>query len=96
MIMPQISRSPRFVFEAMGKQVKPVFQQQPDQKSDAGELEKSSTVLAENPDAVKDVTSGGKKEKGPGFLLGQVKIKGQATGILLKSLPNENLSSMMR
>ena len=52
------------------------------QKSDAGELEKIvDNVLAENPQAVEDVTSGGKKEKkARGFLLGQVmqKTKGQA------------------
>lgn len=52
------------------------------QKSDAGELEAIvDKVLAENPNAVDDVTSGGKKsEKARGFLLGQVmqKTKGQA------------------
>ena len=52
------------------------------QKSDAGELEKIvDNVLAENPQAVEDVTGGGKKEKkARGFLLGQVmrKTKGQA------------------
>jgi len=52
------------------------------QKSDAGELGKIvDKVLAENPQAVEDVTSGGKKEKkARGFLLGQVmqKSKGQA------------------
>jgi aspartyl-tRNA(Asn)/glutamyl-tRNA(Gln) amidotransferase subunit B len=52
------------------------------QKSDAGELEKIvDQILAENPHAVEDVTSGGKKEKkARGFLLGQVmqKTKGQA------------------
>jgi aspartyl-tRNA(Asn)/glutamyl-tRNA(Gln) amidotransferase subunit B len=52
------------------------------QKSDAGELEKIvDQVLAENAQAVEDVTSGGKKEKkARGFLLGQVmqKTKGQA------------------
>jgi aspartyl-tRNA(Asn)/glutamyl-tRNA(Gln) amidotransferase subunit B len=52
------------------------------QKSDAGELEKIvDEVLAENAQAVEDVTSGGKKEKkARGFLLGQVmqKTKGQA------------------
>jgi aspartyl-tRNA(Asn)/glutamyl-tRNA(Gln) amidotransferase subunit B len=52
------------------------------QKSDAGELEKIvDQILAENPQAVEDVTSGGKKEKkARGFLLGQVmqKTKGQA------------------
>lgn len=52
------------------------------QKSDAGELEKIvEQVLAENAQAVADVTSGGKKSnKARGFLLGQVmqKTKGQA------------------
>ncbi len=52
------------------------------QKSDAGELEQIvDQVLAENPTAVKDVTSGGKKsKKARGFLLGQViqKTRGQA------------------
>jgi len=52
------------------------------QKSDAGELEHIiDKVLAENPKAVEDVTSGGKKSKrATGFLLGQVmqKSKGQA------------------
>jgi len=52
------------------------------QKSDAGELEAIvDQVLAENPKAVEDVTSGGKKsKKARGFLLGQVmqKTKGQA------------------
>jgi aspartyl-tRNA(Asn)/glutamyl-tRNA(Gln) amidotransferase subunit B len=52
------------------------------QKSDAGELEAIvDQVLAENPQAVNDVTSGGKKsKKAQGFLLGQVmqKTKGRA------------------
>ncbi len=52
------------------------------QKSDAGELEAVvEQVLADNPNAVEDVTSGGKKSKrARGFLLGQVmqKTKGQA------------------
>jgi aspartyl-tRNA(Asn)/glutamyl-tRNA(Gln) amidotransferase subunit B len=52
------------------------------QKSDAGELERIvDKVLAENPQAVEDVTSGGKKsQRARGFLLGQVmqKTKGQA------------------
>jgi len=52
------------------------------QKSDAGELEAIvDKVLAENPQAVNDVTSGGKKsKKAQGFLLGQVmqKTKGRA------------------
>ena len=47
------------------------------QKSDAGELEKIvDQVLAENQEAVADVTSGGKKEKkARGFLMGQVMQK---------------------
>ena len=52
------------------------------QKSDAGELETIvDQVLAENPRAVNDVKSGGKKSKAArGFLLGQVmqKTKGAA------------------
>ena len=52
------------------------------QKSDAGELETIvDQVLAENPKAIDDVKSGGKKSnKALGFLLGQVmqKTKGQA------------------
>jgi aspartyl-tRNA(Asn)/glutamyl-tRNA(Gln) amidotransferase subunit B len=52
------------------------------QKSDAGELERVvEQVLAENSQAVEDVTSGGKKsKKARGFLLGQVmqKTKGRA------------------
>lgn len=52
------------------------------QKSDAGELETIvDQVLAENPKAVDDVKSSGKKsKKAQGFLLGQVmqKTKGQA------------------
>jgi len=52
------------------------------QKSDAGELEAVvDQVLTENPQALEDVTGGGKKsKKAKGFLLGQVmqKTKGQA------------------
>ena len=52
------------------------------QKSDAGELETVvDQVLSENPKAVDDVTSGGKKsKKAQGFLLGRViqKTGGQA------------------
>ena len=52
------------------------------QKSDAGELQAVvEQVLAENPKAVEDITSGGKKsKKARGFLLGQVmqKTKGRA------------------
>jgi len=65
------------------------------QKSDASELEAIvEQVLQDNPKAVEDVTSGGKKsKKARGFLLGQVmqKTKGQAnpkvvSGILAKKL----------
>jgi len=47
------------------------------QKSDAGELESIvEQVITENPQAVSDVTSGGKKsKKAKGFLLGQVMQK---------------------
>jgi aspartyl-tRNA(Asn)/glutamyl-tRNA(Gln) amidotransferase subunit B len=52
------------------------------QKSDAGELEAVvEQVLADNPNAVQDVTTGGKRsKKARGFLLGQVmqRTKGQA------------------
>ena len=52
------------------------------QKSDASELEAVvDQILAENPNAVADVTSGGKKsKKAMGFLMGQViqKTKGRA------------------
>ncbi|HEC02652.1 MAG TPA: Asp-tRNA(Asn)/Glu-tRNA(Gln) amidotransferase GatCAB subunit B, partial [Phycisphaerales bacterium] len=52
------------------------------QKSDAGELDAVvEQVLADNPQAVADVTAGGKKsKKARGFLLGQVmqKTKGSA------------------
>jgi aspartyl-tRNA(Asn)/glutamyl-tRNA(Gln) amidotransferase subunit B len=52
------------------------------QKSETGELEEIvDRVVAENPQAVEDVTAGGKKsQKARGFLLGQVmqKTKGQA------------------
>ena len=74
------------VFEAMvltGKEPDILAQQlNLIQKSDAGELEKViDQVLADNPDAVEDVISGGKKsQRARGFLLGQVmqKTKGQA------------------
>ena len=60
------------------------------QKSDAGELEGLvDAVLAENPQAVADVTSGGKKsKKARGFLLGQVmqKSKGQANPKVVSEL----------
>jgi len=51
------------------------------QQSDAGELEAIvDKVLAENPKAVEDVTSGGKKsKKARGFLLGQVMQRTEGT-----------------
>jgi len=74
------------IFEAMvetGKQPDVLAQElNLIQKSDAGELERIvDQVLADNPQAVEDVTAGGKKSnKARGFLLGQVmqKTKGQA------------------
>jgi len=64
------------------------------QKSDAGELEAIvDQVLAENSQAVEDVTSGGKKsKKARGFLLGQVmqKTRGQANPkVVSKILTNK-------
>ncbi|MHC4757916.1 MAG: Asp-tRNA(Asn)/Glu-tRNA(Gln) amidotransferase subunit GatB [Planctomycetota bacterium] len=65
------------------------------QKSDAGELETIvEGVLAENPNAVQDVTSGGKKsKKARGFLLGQVmqKTKGQANPKIVSEILNKKL-----
>ncbi|MFC1738577.1 Asp-tRNA(Asn)/Glu-tRNA(Gln) amidotransferase subunit GatB [Planctomycetota bacterium] len=66
------------------------------QKSDAGELEAIvEKTLAENPKAVEDVTSGGKKsKKARGFLLGQVmqKTKGQANPKVVSEILEEKLS----
>jgi aspartyl-tRNA(Asn)/glutamyl-tRNA(Gln) amidotransferase subunit B len=66
------------------------------QKSDAGELEKIvQQVLADNPKAVKDVISGGKKsKKAMGFLLGQViqKTKGQANPKIVSELLSRKLT----
>jgi aspartyl-tRNA(Asn)/glutamyl-tRNA(Gln) amidotransferase subunit B len=66
------------------------------QKSDAGELEKIvDSVLTENPQAVEDVTSGGKKEKkARGFLMGQVmqKTKGQANPKVVSEILAKKLS----
>jgi len=66
------------------------------QKSDAGELEAIvEQVLAENPKAVEDVTSGGKKsKKAQGFLLGQVmqKTKGQANPKVVSEILAKKLS----
>ena len=88
------------VFEAMvktGKEPK-VLAVELDlvQKSDAGELEAIvEQVLAENPAAVEDVTSGGKKsKKARGFLLGQVmqKTKGQANPKVVSEILDKKLS----
>ncbi|MCK4751824.1 MAG: Asp-tRNA(Asn)/Glu-tRNA(Gln) amidotransferase subunit GatB [Planctomycetes bacterium] len=66
------------------------------QKSDAGELEGIvEKVLAENPKAVEDVKSGGKKsKKAQGFLLGQViqKTKGQANPKVVSEILSKKLS----
>ncbi|TKJ37141.1 MAG: Asp-tRNA(Asn)/Glu-tRNA(Gln) amidotransferase GatCAB subunit B [Planctomycetes bacterium B3_Pla] len=65
------------------------------QKSDAGELEAIvDQVLADNPNAVEDVTSGGKKtKKARGFLLGQVmqKTKGQANPKVVSEILDRKL-----
>jgi len=65
------------------------------QKSDAGQLEKLvEQVLAENPQAVEDVTGGGKKSKrARGFLLGQVmqKTKGTANPKIVSEILTEKL-----
>jgi len=66
------------------------------QKSDASELEAVvDEVLAANPQAVEDVTAGGKKcKKAKGFLLGQVmqKTKGQANPKVVSELLDKKLS----
>ena len=66
------------------------------QKSDAGELEAIvEQVLAENPQAVADVTSGGKKSrKAQGFLLGQVmqKSKGRANPKVVSQILGKKLT----
>jgi aspartyl-tRNA(Asn)/glutamyl-tRNA(Gln) amidotransferase subunit B len=66
------------------------------QKSDAGELEKIvEQVLAENPKAIDDVKSGGKKsKKAMSFLLGQViqKTKGQANPKIVSELLTQKLN----
>ena len=52
-------------------------------------------VISENPGAVADVTSGGKKsKKAIGFLLGQVmqKTKGQANPKVVSEILNKKLS----
>ena len=65
------------------------------QKSDAGELETIvDQVLADNPKAVDDVKSGGKKsKKAQGFLLGQVmqKTKGQANPKVVSEILGKKL-----
>ena len=65
------------------------------QKSDAGELEKIvEQVLSENPGAVDDVKSKGKKsKKAMGFLLGQViqKTKGQANPKVVSEILEKKL-----
>jgi aspartyl-tRNA(Asn)/glutamyl-tRNA(Gln) amidotransferase subunit B len=66
------------------------------QKSDAGQLEAIvDQVLAENPKAVSDVKSGGKKsDKARSFLLGQVmqKTKGQANPKIVSEIISKKLS----
>ena len=66
------------------------------QKSDADELEAIvDQVIAANPNAVEDVTSGGKKsKKARGFLLGQVmqKTKGQANPKVVSEILAKKLS----
>jgi len=66
------------------------------QKSDAAELEKVvEQVLAENPKAVADVTSGGKKSKAArGFLLGRVmqKTKGRANPKIVSDILAKKVS----
>jgi len=65
------------------------------QKSDAGELESIvEQILGDNPQAVEDVTSGGKKsKKARGFLLGQVmqRTKGQANPKVVSEILNKKL-----
>jgi len=66
------------------------------QKSSAAELENLvDQALAENPNAVAEVTSGGKKsKKARGFLLGQVmqKTKGRANPKIVAQILNKKLS----
>ena len=66
------------------------------QKSDAGEIEGLiDEVIAANPQAVGDVTSGGKKsKKAMGFLMGQVmqKSKGSANPKIVSEILNRKLS----
>jgi aspartyl-tRNA(Asn)/glutamyl-tRNA(Gln) amidotransferase subunit B len=66
------------------------------QKSDAGELENIvEQVLSENPKAIDDVKSGGKKsKKAMSFLLGQViqKTKGQANPKIVSEILSKKLN----
>jgi aspartyl-tRNA(Asn)/glutamyl-tRNA(Gln) amidotransferase subunit B len=66
------------------------------QKSDVGELEQIvKQVLADNPKAVEDVKSGGKKsKKAQSFLLGQVmqKTKGRANPKIVSEILSKKLS----
>lgn len=66
------------------------------QKSDAGELEVMvDAVISENPQAVQDVVSGGKKsKKAEGFLLGQVmqKTRGQANPKVVSEILRKKLT----
>ena len=66
------------------------------QKSDAGEIEALvDEAISENPDAVEEIKSGGKKaKKALGFLMGQViqKSKGQANPKIVSQLLNKKLS----
>lgn len=66
------------------------------QKSDVGELETIvDQVLAENPEAVEDVRSGGKKsKKARGFLLGQVmqKTQGRANPKVVSEILDKKLA----
>jgi aspartyl-tRNA(Asn)/glutamyl-tRNA(Gln) amidotransferase subunit B len=65
------------------------------QKSDAGELESLvGQVITENPQAVAEITGGGKKsQKARGFLLGQVmqKSKGQANPKVVSEILDRKL-----
>jgi aspartyl-tRNA(Asn)/glutamyl-tRNA(Gln) amidotransferase subunit B len=83
--MVKISKSPRELAEQLNLI----------QKSDVGELEKIvEQVLLDNPKAVDDVKSGGKKsKKALGFLLGQViqKTKGQANPKIVSEILSKKL-----
>jgi aspartyl-tRNA(Asn)/glutamyl-tRNA(Gln) amidotransferase subunit B len=66
------------------------------QKNDAGELEQLvEQAIENNPDAVEQVISGGKKsKKARGFLMGQVmqKTKGRANPKIVSRILGEKLS----